>query len=185
MRVYVIALEFERKLNELIYEQKKEIEFIAGNQIYLNHPPHITLYVLSSNQSDLIEIKKRVKKISEYIKIINIKIKGLGIFKNDSKTKCDTVFYEFMNDDELIKIQKEIVILSDLDQSTEKFNFIGGEWHPHITLASIQEDKLEYIYKKLKNKEINGDFIIDKLVIYSYKYPSPPRIIKKFRLKNA
>src|SRR3989344_4277367 len=161
MNVYVIALEPEKRLGKLIDNQKKQVKYIAGDQIYLNHPPHITLYVLLSDED---EIKNIIGRISENTRKINVQIKDLNVFRDDFKTKCDTIFYEFFENEKLKKMHDYVVsLLSELDESIEKFPFMGDDWHPHMTIASIQKDKSGIIYKKLAGNKINGDFIMENL----------------------
>lgn len=182
--VYVIALEPEERLSNLILEQKYLVKKISGDQIYLNHPPHITVYIMF--KSDLDKIKKIVEDVSKNTIKMSLEIKGLDFFKDDKKTNDNTIFYDFLGEKELKSFQEKIILsLSNLDDSKEKYFYIKNKWHPHITIASIKKERFNEVLKKLRENELIGKFNIDKVVIYSYIHPEPPIKIKSFELKNA
>ncbi|MEK6914079.1 MAG: 2'-5' RNA ligase family protein [Nanoarchaeota archaeon] len=184
MGVYVIALELEEKLSNFIIKQKYSVKRIAGEQIYFNHPPHITVYIISNE--DVNEIKNIIEEISKNTKKLSLEIKGLNFFENDNETKANTIFYDFKEEKELRNFQENIILLlSNLDKSEKRYHFIKNKWHPHITIASVEKEKFDKTFKRLKENEIKGRFNIDKVVIYYYIHPEPPIIIKSFKLKNA
>lgn len=184
MGVYVIALELEERLSNLVLEQKCLVKKISGDQIYLDHPPHITVYIMFNNNLD--KIKKIVEDVSKNTIKISLEIKGLDFFKDDKKKNDNTIFYDFLDKKELKNFQEKIILsLSDLDENKEKYLYIKNKWHPHITIASIKKERFNEVLKKLKENEISGKFNVDKVVIYSYIHPKPPIKIKSFELKNA
>ena len=184
MGVYVIALEPNEEFLNNITKQKSLVKKIAGNQIYLDHPPHITVYIMFNKNMG--KIKEIVENISNNTNRLFLEIKELNFFKDDKKTNANTIFYDFTEEKELKNFQEKIVFsLSHLDEAKEKYNFIGEYWHPHITVTSIEKEKFENVFKILKENELTGKFSIGKVVIYSYIHPNPPIEIESFELKNV
>ena len=52
--MYKIAafIEFDKKITQKILNQKKIVKKKFGNQIYLNHPVHLTLFTLNVKNID-------------------------------------------------------------------------------------------------------------------------------------
>lgn len=201
MDKYFISLDPEKRLKEKIEEQKRIIMNLAGNQTYLTHPAHTTLIVLSTNEIDsLVDL---IKEFSQKNERINIKVDGFHLFLNDIQTNENTITYKFSEENEsfLRKIQLEILekinkynkinLFKSNTQILEKMSelekeninkygypFVGDNWIPHITLASIKRDKYNLIWNTLKNNPIVGDFLFDSISLY--KIDENPRLIKKF-----
>ncbi len=172
--MYKVAafIEFDKKIENKILRQKKLVKKRFGNQTYLDHPVHLTLFTLN------------IKKISSLKKIYfnNIKKKGKsfdiflsspGIFYNDPLTGGDTLFYHVKKNKNITELQiKHLKIINKnlkiIKKNTQVFKnsifrnnykkygfpFVGDIWIPHTTVASI---------KNLNDKKFVRKFLSSKL----------------------
>ena len=79
---------FENNFNNKVLRFKKKVKKKFGNQIYLNHPVHLTLFTL--------KIKKITSLRKIYInksnnKILKLNINSTGVFYNDPFTDGHTL----------------------------------------------------------------------------------------------
>ena len=167
MEQYYISLNPSKKLIDLINEQKKLIEKILGNQKYLHHPPHFTLIIFTTDNLDKVSLE--LENLAKKIPKINIALKDLHIFYNDSMTDGHTITYSLS--EQKIKLLREIQlkIINAIDRfNTKKFDypFIGDNWIPHISIASIEPAKFDLIFERLKPIRIQGEFLIESLNLY-------------------
>ena len=167
-------IEFDKKINNKVLGYKKKVKNKFGNQIYLDHPVHSTLFTI------------KIKKISELKKIykndINIKKKSFKInltsskiFYHDPLTKGHTLYYKIKKTkilkniqmQHLTKINRNINVLKKesflfkkliLKQNYKKygFPFSGPIWIPHTTVASIKGvDKNNVFIRRFLKSKIN------------------------------
>ena len=167
MEQYYLALNPDKNLTKLINEQKILVEDSIGNQTYLHHPPHFTLIIFTTDNLDkiILELENLAKKIPK----INIVLKDLYIFYNDSLTNGHTIAYSVSEENIPILREIQLKTVNAIDKfNTKKFvyPFIGDVWIPHITLASIEPDKFDLIFDKIKQNSIQGEFLIDSINLY-------------------
>ena len=89
--MYKIAafIELNKKIENKILKQKKIVKKKFGNQPYLNHPVHLTLFTL--NIKKISELKKiYLNNLKKKSKSFYIHLNNPGIFYNDPLTKGDT-----------------------------------------------------------------------------------------------
>ena len=173
MTTIAAFIKFNNNINRKILNEKKKVKNLFGDQIYLNHPVHLTLFVIKIKKiSDLKKIYKYEKKTSK-IKFVNIILDKPGMFFNDPLTNGHTIYYNIkktiqislMQMRHLKKINKKIKVLKNnfrifKDTNLKKnylkygFPFTNKIWIPHITIASIKDlnEDHEYIKKFLKQK---------------------------------
>ena len=166
-------IEFNKKINKKVLDEKKKVRKNFGNQIYLNHPVHLTIFTLKIEKiSDLKKIYKRDNFINNS-KIITINLNKPGIFTNDPLTLGHTIFYNIKKNKELDlmqvkhlkKINKNIKVLKNdinffnnsvlkKNYKTYGFPFVNKIWIPHTTIASIKgiESNHKFIKTFLKSK---------------------------------
>ncbi len=185
--MYKIAafIEFDKKITKKILDQKKLVKKRFGNQIYLNHPVHLTLFTINiKNISELKKIYKNHNK--KQSKPFHIYLTKPGIFFNDPLTKGHTFFYHISKNKNisdiqirnLKKINKNIDVIkkkTNLFQNTilknnyykYGFPFAGKVWIPHTTIASIRnlKNNNKYISQFLLSK-IKLKFIVRKIKFY-------------------
>jgi len=186
--MYKIAafIEFDKKIERKILKQKKRVKKLFGNQKYLNHPVHLTLFTLKIQKiSDLKKIYKKIV-ISNKNKSLKVHFNKAGVFINDPLTQGHTIFYNIKKNKKLCSIQinhlkkinKKINVLkhdfnllkiSILRRNYKKygFPFAGNIWIPHVTIASLKDIKSDHKFIKnfLKSK-INLKCQINELKFY-------------------
>ena len=152
---------------------KKIIKKKFGNQKYLSHPLHTTIAVF--------DLKKKIKKdfylalkkeMSLYSKF-KIYVTKPSIFYNDPLTGGDTLFFKIKKNQKIIIFQRKILnhfnkidkdIFRNVFFKKKKFHlnykkfgfpFVGKDWIPHFTIASINS-------RLKKKREIYKDFLLEK-----------------------
>ena len=150
-----IFIEPNYKLNINILYWKKIIKKDIGNQIYLNHPPHLTLFTLNIKKLTCTNFLNIKKLIGQY-KSFKIKIKEASSFTNDPITKGQTLHYSLNKNIKLQVLQKKLLHLfkdfrlaglkkNDLKGAMKTnykkygYPFCGKNWVPHFTIASIKK----------------------------------------------
>lgn len=183
MEQYYIALIPDENLIQLINEQKRMIRENIGNQKYLNHPPHITLVIFTTD--NLNEIIEKIGALAKSIKKFNTKINNFHIFYNDSMTNRHTITYSLS--EENIPFLREIQLntinaIKKFNTKNFNYHFIGKDWIPHISVASIEPDKFDLVFEKIKQKPIQGEFSIDSINLYRVGEETS-FLIKSFELR--
>ena len=134
---------------------KNDVKKKFGVQTYLNHLPHCTMYVFQTSKKNL----KKIKKIS----CISVKTKKsfevnkTDIFINDPITKKNTYIIKLKKNIFLSTLQKMVLNLFSkyalkkrerlsnklMNKNSKLFGypFIGTNWKPHFTIASISKSK--------------------------------------------
>ena len=171
-----------KKFRKLILKQKKNILKKFGFQRYVNHLPHCTLCVLNVSNKVINE-----KKFKKTIKLNNKKkyyIEKNGIFLNDPITKGDTLFFQVKKNQFLNKLQifiiknfyeyklnKKLIFKNKKmrkNYSKYGYPFVGSNWKPHFTIASISKKvkKKSFInkFKKVKIGKLSQN--INKIYFY-------------------
>lgn len=185
--MYKIAafIEFDKKITKKILNQKKIIKKKFGEQIYLNHPVHLTLFTLKIQKiSELKKIYSEDRK--KNYKTVSIEVKSSNIFIDDPITHGHTIFYQIrkskqIEDIQLVhlkKINKKIKVSKNdthlfnspiLKRNYKKygFPFAGKVWIPHTTIASLKniEPNNKFIRRFLKSK-INLKCLVNEIKFY-------------------
>ena len=174
--MYKIAafITFEKKLEKKIITQKLIVKRKFGNQIYLNHPVHLTLFTIKINKISL--LKKIYQKIKRYKLFNSIKFQTnkAGVFLNDPLTNGHTLYYGLKKNNLLMKAQLKHLKYINRNMVVEKnknnfndrtmnknykkygFPFAGKIWVPHITVSSIGKIKKNNIFiKRFLRSKIN------------------------------
>ena len=203
MYSYFVALEPEEKLGNLLNDQKRIIGNLVGEQKYLSNPPNITLFPLTIR--DIEKIIEVLEKIAMSTQKIHLKLEYFNIFYNDIRTGGNTITYPFSEEsvEKLKQIQLRAIMavnefnekrfltkdseiygkMSEIERKNTVeygYPFIGKNWIPHITLASIEKNRFDETWSKLKESPIKGQFLIESINLY--ESPMNPRLIRKFKL---
>ena len=159
MTKIAVIINLPKNINNKIIKIKKFVKKNYGNQTYLNHPPHITLF--TCDIKSLKEFKNYLKKINKSMKFnkkITIKTNKLKFFNEDQITKENT-FYLSINKNKNLKILQEKIYKKlkpnikynyKVEQSLKDhllkknylkygYPFLGQIWVPHITIASMNK----------------------------------------------
>ena len=185
--MYKIAafIEFDKKITNKILSQKKVVKKKFGNQIYLNHPVHLTLFTLHIQKiSDLKKIYLNYKK--KFNKSFSINLISPGIFINDPLTNGHTIFYKIKKSKQISEIQLSHIRkinrkIKVIKQDSNKFNieilkknykkygfpFVGKIWIPHTTIASIRKISADDKFlKKFLQSKVNLKCKFNKIKFY-------------------
>ena len=146
------------KLEHEIMFWKGLVESNCPDQFYTKHLPHLT--ILNIKVKDInIALKKSIETINEY-NSFQIRIEKKGVFWNDFGTHGGhTLFYEVKKNQYILNLQKVLaesltseVIREEgsiykekgyeMDLSYKKYGspFIGEQWIPHFSIASLNKD---------------------------------------------
>lgn len=203
MEAYYIALNPDHNFSNFINKQKDTIKNLIGPQLYLKDPPHITLFLFKTDNPT--SILQEIKELSLALTKIKLSIKDLHVFYNDKWTGGNTITYNFHENDvdnlkqiqiQLInKVHKQIEPFfteqyknyndySELEKSNINkfgFPFVGENWIPHITLASIEKDKFDIIFEKIKQTTFPEELTINAINLYKVE---GSELVKSFELKS-
>ena len=187
MGAYAFCLEPEKRLYEIVSSIKKEILAKYGSSLYLEDPPHITLYVGRFKDKFLEESKYLTNLVKENHGIC-ISVEVTFIFGPDPITGMDTPIYLVKSTPELRRLQEETIHFLEKHRekgivkrySTIKFEksfqnnldkygypFVGSVWKPHISLGSFNKNCVDLNKIKWEDKVKPGNYKIKELVIYS------------------
>lgn len=177
-------------LDEAIRRAKTKTKAIAGDQTYLSHPPHLTLYV---SCFDFIEqiVDRCTKLVSEWMPP-RLEITNWHYFAGDVLTGdqtlvcnvsdgCKSALREYQR--QLIsEIAEQRCIVESTERYRQHFNslsaerrlavqsvgypFTGDDWIPHLTIASIDPRKWDAVWMELKKEPPIGNFHCPKMTIY-------------------
>jgi len=171
---------FKKRINRI----KAKIYNEYGDQFYLNHLPHMTLFTLNIDNINLL-----TKKVSNYnfgnnkFKNIKIHTKKIEYFLNDPFTSGNTQYISIYKNKKLLNLQlylinkfknlkskkrKEKFKSNNLKllNNFEKYGFpyIGKIWIPHLTICSFKKKyKIDDIEIKNNVKEV---FEVKKISIF-------------------
>ena len=165
-------IEFDKKITKKILYQKKIVKKNFGDQLYLNHPVHLTLFTLKIKKiSELKEIYKNQKK--KLNKPFSVNVTSSDVFINDPLTGGHTIYYKIKknkiiskvqlkhikkinNNIQVLKNEANLFKIAVLKKNYIKygFPFVGKIWIPHTTIASVKniEPNHRFLNKFLKSK---------------------------------
>lgn len=170
----------KQKINNL----KKKIKRNFGEQTYLNHPAHCSIYVINTSLTSLNKIKK-IKHLTPF-KNKKFNIEKTDIFFNDPITKKNTFYLKVKKNKFLVALQKSILKFYSKYSTKRKiifkdkvmnknykvygYPFIGINWKPHFTIASISKKKDQTKFTKdFKKMSIKKRQILKNVYLYLIK----------------
>jgi hypothetical protein len=188
MPTYVFAIRPEKELFEKIIKIKSIARRIAGNQLYLDDEPHITIYVAMLKETGewIGELKNALSgKLAKETFTVN----GWHVFENDAITGFDTLVCEISGRKSLGDIQMTVVselegfrdksiperylktpttLPKEFRKSIDKhgYPFVGDIWKPHISIASFEKKDLIKVWPSIKDLCPREQYCPDSLVIY-------------------
>jgi len=133
---------------------------------YLNHLPHLSLYVFNINSNNLSDVIFEFNKMQKSLNQFSSKTVKWKVFENDILTKLNTLCLEIELSNELKFLQMKVVgslskfhvknyseYEGELKLSNERhgYPFVGDHWIPHITIGSmdIKSENLLELSEKL------------------------------------
>ena len=177
-------------LDDAIRRAKIKTQAIAGDQTYLSHPPHMTLYVsaFENRESAAQSCEKLIAKWQPPA----LEIVGWHYFQGDVLTGNTTLVCEISEQSRtsLRTYQQALIdevsghrsketsanryrphfgnLSQDRQRAVEQFGFpfVGADWIPHLTIASIRPAQWESVWKELVNDPPRGQYHCEKLTIF-------------------
>lgn len=193
----VFALSPCSVLDDAIRRAKAKTKAIAGDQTYVNHPPHMTLYVSAFDSTD--NVVGLCAKLASRWTTPKLEITGWHYFHGDVLTGNQTLVCEIAEacktdlrnfQAELIEVisgQRCVVASSNRyrphfstlsearQQAVERigFPFVGSDWIPHVTIASIEPNRWNEVWQALQTEPPRGSFALPKLTIFQLQKDTP------------
>lgn len=157
-----LALTPDPRFAATVKKYKGRVRETVGPQLYLDDPPHLTLYLAVFTDGE--SLLGRLARSLGDIPVPRVEITGWHVFANDPLTGNQTLTFDFRPEDRetLRQVQAAVVAaaapLRDCKATTARlagsldnlsadeaknvaavgFPFIGPGWHPHVTVASIK-----------------------------------------------
>jgi 2'-5' RNA ligase len=149
-------------INALVMRYKREIRELAGEQLFLNDPPHLTAYLAAFERQEV--VLPTTAKLAAKLSAIEIQVIGWHVFTSDPLTGGNTLVFQLSerSQTELRIFQQRLIeefaplrdrsatishylrqfhkLSQQRRDSIEEcgFPFTGADWHPHYTVASIR-----------------------------------------------
>jgi 2'-5' RNA ligase len=162
--VRFLALTPDPRFAAAVKKFKARVREAAGPQTYLDDPPHVTLYLAAFTDGESL-LERLARELAD-IPTPRAEVVGWHLFADDILTGHQTLVCDFRPQDReaLRKVQDAVVTgagpLRDcsataaryagrLDQLTPAeaanlhrvgFPFVGPQWHPHVTVASVRKE---------------------------------------------
>jgi 2'-5' RNA ligase len=157
-----VSLDPGPTITALVLHYKRRLRELVGDQMFLNDPPHLTVYLAHfASKSRVVQVAAELATESG---AIDINIVGWHVFTNDQLTGGHTLVLQFdeFTQSQLRTFQKRAIDrlapLRDRQATTARyipqfqllstkrresveeigFPFTGADWHPHFTVASIR-----------------------------------------------
>ena len=175
------------KLKNKIIILKRNIEKQYGNQIYLNHIPHLTLFTLEIDKLKLLKDKIYNFQSNYYNnRKIKIKTNKIEYFLNDPLTNGNTQYISINKNNKLNELQLYLINNFKNLQAIKKrkknnfkntllnknfikfgYPYIGKIWIPHFTICSFNKKyNINEIISNNKKYKIKQSFEVNKVSIF-------------------
>ena len=185
-----LALEPDAETVQRVRRYKEQVRRIAGEQLYLDDPPHMTLFLaVFPEAGPAIDVARA---ISEEAISPQLTLAGWHVFMADPLTGRNTLVIDFdePSRDQLRSIQNLAVrhlaphrdaaatlhslrdrlpgLLPVQRAAVERdgFPFLGADWHPHLTIASIEPRDWSVVEAKLLGEPPLGFARCARIVAY-------------------
>jgi hypothetical protein len=211
MTAYVVTLEPDGLLCKKILNLKGEVRALAGDQQYLRDEPHLTLYAcdiggFASVESGFGGVAEKIRATYGPLKV---EIAGWLVFKGDAVTRRDTLtckvagaslpalrsiqaaVVSFLNEHRRKEPLRRYAAAADgMDQAARAnidaygYPFVGENWKPHVSIASIEPDKFPQIWQTLQEKCPLGAYGMRSLSVHGFDEETDKlSLIKRYPLK--
>jgi hypothetical protein len=157
-----VALEPDATGRRFFERLKERVRSLVGPQPYLNDPPHVTLYAACFG--DVASVRRELPAIAEASPAVSLEMAGWDVFWSDKLTGNHTLVCKPapFGAGPLFALQERIVArlgpIRDVEQTRKRFEpvfaalddgerlnvgcfgfpYVGANWSPHVTLASIE-----------------------------------------------
>ncbi len=192
-----VALEPDGDSLAKVLAWKRRVHELVGPQLYLDDPPHLTLYLaVYPSTSDL---SAAVERLAGQLDLPHLEMDGWHVFEADVLTNRNTLVCNLApaSRDLLRRVQNAAVgavadlrdragtlaryrkswdRLSEIERSNAErsgFPFVGPIWYPHVTVASIDCKDWDKVYVELQSLRPSGRLLLPSLTLYRLEEDRP------------
>lgn len=204
--VYVFVLEPDGAYSQWVWATKDRVRQLAGDQLYLDHPPHVTLYVAAlPSEVDLVE---PVAQLAEVLPAPQAVMNHWHVFEADQLTGHQTLVCDVpeVSREPFRQVQQRLVqrlsTLRDAEASCQRyrgswqrlssteranaeqfgFPFVGPIWHAHITIGSIRPADWPAVAPLLQDEPPAAPVSFNHLAVYLLE-DGQMTLLKRFALQ--
>jgi hypothetical protein len=185
-----ISLEPDALLAERIAGFKRQVRELAGNQLFLSDPPHLTVYLAVYRSVEV--FREHWPAAFGRISPVELELAGWRVFCADALTGRNTLVCEIADESKqrLRAMQAEVIAQAApgrdralteqryaarwgaLDENQRRevvatgFPYIGAGWLPHFTIASIDTNDWPRVWDALEPRGLFGPFTCSRLQPY-------------------
>jgi 2'-5' RNA ligase len=205
--LHFLALEPDDAFAGRVVAWKRRVRQAVGDQVYLDHPPHLTLY--SACFPAGAELRPAAAAVAGRVTAPAVRIDGWHVFQHDRMTGAHTLVCNVSADGRpgLLAIQEPAVAalaplrdvpasrarydaawdrLSDAERGSVEacgFAHVGDAWRPHVTVASIRPEDWPAAWLALAGDSPQADVHFPALALYAVE-GGRPVLIERFLLRE-
>ncbi|HBE67571.1 MAG TPA: hypothetical protein DDW52_05415 [Planctomycetaceae bacterium] len=187
---FVFALKPDANLSNFIMHSKSKTRELVGDQTYLSHPPHLTLYVSAFDCET--DVKENCQVFASNLDSIEFDVQGWHSFEGDVLTGARTLVCEISPSSRasLSGVQSNLIghfaprrnqaastarYKSHFESLSEDrrravldrgFPFIDDDWIPHLTIASINPSAWATAWSELRKLSPEGSYRFQGIDLY-------------------
>lgn len=185
-----LGLEPDVALARLVLEYKERVHALVGPQTFLDHAPHLTLYLAAFG--DVAAVLTAAEALAASTAPIAVRVEGWHVFWADQLTGSHTLVLK-LDAAAVVSLRalqaRAIGILAPLRAAAESasryddrreylspneqasidrtgFPYTGEHWHPHVTIASIAADDWPAIARELLTESPRLAAMVPTLTCY-------------------
>ena len=189
-RTVFAALVPDATLEALIQGFKDRVRSVAGDQLYLDDPPHLTVYLAAyASSAAAVDLWRRFARTPA---AIPIRLTGWHVFEADALTGNHTLVCDVAAEDKPLLRQLQCTVIEqlasarDLRATRERFAprwryltadqqlcvervgfpYVGAGWEPHFTIASVSVEAWDQVWREMKSQPPRGAFACRGLRLY-------------------
>ncbi len=185
-----ISIDPSPSFSKIIDGYKAQVRGLVGDQQYLAEPPHMTAYLACFADGD--KAGQAAAQLARQLDTFEIAITGWHVFDADPMTQRRTLVVDFTPQSQAylrtlqIQIAEALAGTYDTDatlaryaavfdkfsevqrQAARKFGFpfMGDDWHPHFTIASIDPTAWQTVRTALWDNPPSGVSVCSSLTHY-------------------
>ncbi|HUT93627.1 MAG TPA: 2'-5' RNA ligase family protein [Thermoguttaceae bacterium] len=203
-----LALEPDDAFAAEVLAFKERVRRLVGEQLYLDHPPHLTL-AMSVFRVEA-DVAGPIRELCRGLAAPAVTIRGWHVFEADQLTGSHTLVCDVAPDakEPLARVQQEAIAaaaprrdrvatrecydeswdrLSDEERANVEqfgFPFVGPIWHPHVTVASVRPEDWDAVWLDLAGTPPEAIVRFSHLSIYGIR-GDEPILIERFALEGV
>ncbi|RCS46441.1 hypothetical protein DTL42_15910 [Bremerella cremea] len=203
-----ISIDPSPSFSQIIDGYKAQVRELVGDQLYLAEPPHMTAYLACFDDGS--KVSTAAAQLAQQLNTFEIAISGWHVFDADPLTQRRTLVVDFTPESQAFlrnlqtKIAQTLAGTYDTEATFARyaaafdkfsevqrnavrsvgFPFIGDDWHPHFTIASLDPTAWPTVREALWNQPPSGVSVCSSLTHYRV-IDGESHPISKFDLKRV